>query len=501
MEKNQKVEEIKMFKLFLDKPAQRKLELLRYLETKPLLIENHEKVLEELDISYFLLNKSMEELSHDFVDYGLTDEFQLFFEGNNVRLIESDRGNSTILGEMYVRHSFGFLMLQEIFFETFESVNDYAIKNYISHPLVYQKLKDMRTRLADKELTVTKKFLLSGEEGSVRGLVTFYFTKLYGRAYSVYPTEITKPVEELIRLLEPKFAASFTGFSETKLQHFLSVSLIRIKQGWRMSENKKSQLTFNKKMLETNDFFRSIFSWLEKEAKIDTEKELYSEAQQIFAYLVVEGAINEPELIEGVTLKEILALNDLFLEELGQAFILSENQLKEIRRQLTVLHLKIKYFKEENIDDNNNLDVTYFYEMYPEYFLFCRDYIKKQKKNKQIWLAKEFLFFHYVLVMMDILPIDQQLKPLRICIDFSFGPQFNALIKNNIQKISDLNIIYQTKADDETDLLLTDKEICSFGDLFQIIWLVPPRAVDWANFTNQLLKIRRNKITKMNPNN
>ncbi len=103
--------------------------------------------------------------------------------------------------------------------------------------------------------------------------------------------------------------------------------------------------------------------------------------------------------------------------------------------------------------------------------------------------------------MMDILPIDQQLKPLRICIDFSFGPQFNALIKNNIQKISDLNIIYQTKADDETDLLLTDKEICSFGDLFQIIWLVPPRAVDWANFTNQLLKIRRNKITKMNPNN
>lgn len=236
-----------MFKLFLDKPAQRKLELLRYLETKPLLIENHEKVLEELDISYFLLNKSMEELSHDFVDYGLTDEFQLFFEGNNVRLIESGRGNSTILGEMYVRHSFGFLMLQEIFFETFESVNDYAIKNYISHPLVYQKLKDMRTRLADKELTVTKKFLLSGEEGSVRGLVTFYFTKLYGRAYSVYPTEITKPVEELIRLLEPKFAASFTGFSETKLQHFLSVSLIRIKQGWRMSENKKSQLTFNKK--------------------------------------------------------------------------------------------------------------------------------------------------------------------------------------------------------------------------------------------------------------
>ncbi|MDY4307664.1 helix-turn-helix domain-containing protein [Enterococcus mundtii] len=47
-------------------------------------------------------------------------------------------------------------MLQEIFFETFESVNDYAIKNYISHPLVYQKLKDMRTRLADKKLTVTK---------------------------------------------------------------------------------------------------------------------------------------------------------------------------------------------------------------------------------------------------------------------------------------------------------------------------------------------------------
>ena len=113
-----------MFKLFLDKSDQRKMELFRYLENKPLLSENREKILDELCISEFLLNKTIEELSIDFSAYGLADDFQLFIEGNNVVLIESGRGTSLLLEDYLIRNSLGFSMLTEIFFETFDSVNE-----------------------------------------------------------------------------------------------------------------------------------------------------------------------------------------------------------------------------------------------------------------------------------------------------------------------------------------------------------------------------------------
>jgi hypothetical protein len=50
-----------MFKIFLDKADQRKIELFRYLENRPGLVESKEKNYEDLYTSDFLLYKIIEE--------------------------------------------------------------------------------------------------------------------------------------------------------------------------------------------------------------------------------------------------------------------------------------------------------------------------------------------------------------------------------------------------------------------------------------------------------
>lgn len=490
MDKNQKVEGVKMFKLFLDKSDQRKMELFRYLENKPLLSENREKILDELCISEFLLNKTIEELSIDFSAYGLADDFQLFIEGNNVVLIESGRGTSLLLEDYLIRNSLGFSMLTEIFFETFDSVNEYAIKNYVSHPLVYRKLNDLRKVLAKMEININKKFLLTGSEEAIRGLITFCFTKYYGRTVIFYPSKIQTNTTQFLDEMRAHMVTDFPHFKESKLIHFLSISLFRIQQQATIRPQKKSiKINF-----ELNNSYQIIYHWLERCGAIKNAKTIKCEAQRIFLFLFSEEALVtfQPNLVE--MLPEIRDLNKLFSETLQETFPFSEKYLLQIENKITIFHLKILYFQIENANDIQGMDITYYYEVYPEYFEFCKSYIELNKKKTVIWLTKEYLFFNYLLVLIEFLPLKELLKPLYICIDFSFGKNYNQLIKKNIQKIADLNIVYQNHIDEKTDLILTDKEFVTVSKRKQIIWLVPPRAIDWANFTNQLIQVRKEKL-------
>ena len=62
---------------------------------------------------------------------------------------------------------------------------------------------------------------------------------------------------------------------------------------------------------------------------------------------------------------------------------------------------------------------------YTEYFSASRQFIQEQKTNPAVWDARQFLFYRYLLLMVDALPLKKVLAPITLCVDFSFGEAYN----------------------------------------------------------------------------
>jgi hypothetical protein len=98
-------------------------------------------------------------------------------------------------------------------------------------------------------------------------------------------------------------------------------------------------------------------------------------------------------------------------------------------------------------------------------------------------------------MLVNCLSPEMLQSAINITIDFSFGEEYNLFIKRSIKNIcSHLNLDFQPTLMKNTDVLLTDSnnlDNSKLNSTLVIYWLEPPRAIDWFNFVNILIKKRR----------
>ncbi len=68
--------------VFLNKvDKKKKIALFQLLENAPMLTESKETVMQELELSEFIVNKTVAELNADFIEFGLSEDFQIVSDG------------------------------------------------------------------------------------------------------------------------------------------------------------------------------------------------------------------------------------------------------------------------------------------------------------------------------------------------------------------------------------------------------------------------------------
>ena len=72
----------------LNKVDKRKIALFQLLENAPMLTES-KTVMQELELSEFIVNKTVAELNADFIEFGLSEDFQIVSDGIFLTLNES----------------------------------------------------------------------------------------------------------------------------------------------------------------------------------------------------------------------------------------------------------------------------------------------------------------------------------------------------------------------------------------------------------------------------
>lgn len=476
---------------FLDKDAKRKFEFLRLLEESSELTELNTVIQDRLKLSSFLFTKTIEELTADVANYGLEKFFSLKSDSVQTTLLEVGQATSDLLLELYLRESLSFKIFLALFEENFQSTHSFALDQYTSYTSVYNRMQQLKQIFKEASISVSKKYQLTGNEANVRYVLTRVFSFVLSNDTTLYPNEINQQSEQILTELSSA-GMSFPRNLRTKLTHFLAISLVRQNNGHSLIEfdaNKQKVLT-QLKAAYPEKFIRIELLGLENQL-----------TEELFSYLYTNGILSQTPMYDRFLGKRISRLNERFMTSLSQHFELDSDELHQvIWAELSRMHFELIYFPLNAFYSFERFDVSFFEDSYVEYFIFCRDYLRDEAfvKEEGFIEYRPYIFYRYLMILVGNLDLERVMPKLTICIDFSFGQEYNAFIKKNLSFFVNLNVATQYIYDDQADLVITNlnSEYASL-DVEKVIWLDPPRPTDWANLGNLLLKIRAEKHERL----
>lgn len=446
-------------------------------------------------MSEFLINKSVQELNLDFYEWGLNEEFAIVTDGTFIKLNASGLATSDTLLTYYLDQALKFSMLKECFFEQLSSLYEFATNHYLSHNPVYKEFKQFKLLLKESDIAITKDFQLVGEEKEVREFVFLFFMKVHSLNQFPFPKEIREKQQSFARFNDqPWFDPEQSARMQIRKKQYLGIVITRILHGHFLENSMDNDLVLPKHQL----IIEEILTWLVELAPTVTKDILEREAKDILRFLIVEGWLVDNQTYIDQEQPYIQQLNTNFLAAIEPYFDLSTDTLVLLHKEMTTIHYQLLSFSFISRYECHHMDVTYFLEMYPEYAAFCRNYLDKNRNRPIFWNNKEFLFFRYLILMVSIIPLQEILGPLYVCVDFSFGYAYNQMIQKNIVKILDLNICFQDFLTDDTQLILSDLPFYGALAIDHILWLAPPRPIDWANFTEKVNQIRKEQFRAEN---
>ncbi|MBP2099140.1 helix-turn-helix domain-containing protein [Enterococcus rivorum] len=484
-----------MLENLLDKEDRRKLLFFQLLEESPQFAVRQTVIQDTLELSDFLFEKTYELLKEDLVEYSLEEYFQLDKDNITVSLAESGQASSDILLEIYLRKSLDLDIIKSIFLNQFRSVNDFAIDRYVAYTRVYRHLKLIKDFFREFDIKVSKKFVLDGKEEDIRFFYLSLFVMLYKGDYSLYKNNNVEKVQVFIDRLNKHSAKKLSEFTKMRLTHYLNIILVRSRQDGELKEEPKYE-TLDIFSHETEVWYLCS-DFFSKYIKVSPEA-MNQEILMLYSILLTEGFFKAGVAKRIAKIDEVRELNHFFVEKFGQVFsvdVRDTNHLT-ILSELSLLHYELSFFPKKQAYFSGKRDMLYFEESYPEYFEFCRDLVRFSKETGKlaIWENNVYAFYQYLFLLANSVPLDFILEPINICVDFSFGKVYNEFILKKIPFFSELAFTINDEISDATDLVLTDStSLYDDKDVERIIWLSPPRPVDWSNFAAKVLEIRLHK--------
>lgn len=486
-----------IYEWLLDKESKRKLALFRSIEENDGLSEESEVLMENLELSDFLLKKTVNELNSDFEKLNLKGYFQVRLEGSKVSLKEKGLATSEFLESAYIKESIAFNLLQTIFFQKFISVNDYAMEHYMSYPIVYKELKKLRDKLSQLDIVITKKFQFEGSEWAIRQFFYVLYFKVHKDSFDFYPKNSVSYSEQLIETIQEMYAIKLSAQSLVKFKHYLCITQYRAGQ-FNVESQKKDAVILDYNIFDADEIQQiqdtPFISNISKEELLTQNETIL-----ILLFLLIEGYISDKSNANLQEIPKVKQLSKHFIEALAEQFNLNKKKIMEtnIFEPLNKIHYKsylLDYFKYYT---SKQFNMYYFQQNYGLFFDFCKTFINSCKENrryKKIWENRVSLFYEYLFVLIDYIPLALIAPPVHIYIDFSLGKFYNEYIKKNIFSFDTLNVVVDSYIGKKTSLILTDYLMDKFQkEIDCIVWLSPPRAVDWANFATKVIEIRQEK--------
>ncbi|WP_303754246.1 helix-turn-helix domain-containing protein [Enterococcus sp. S86.2] len=474
---------------FLAKEEWRKYQLLKKVERSPYFALTKKELMEELGISNYVLKSLIDQLILDLEHYQLAPEINLFVEEPFLQLEITGSASSETLLEKYVAESTSFQILAGAALGQFKSLNDLSEKKLISYPIAHSNYKNLNTYLKNFDITIDKKFRLTGKsEKNVRLFLTELFARIFKNDQDIYPVADQNMIQTKLEVLD---LIKMTMHQKMKLMHYLHVTNLRIQQ---------------KKYVEWQDLSFLLPENLEKEmqtAFFYRVPSQYREAEAAAFYCYYGARSKEIGLTFALAESpQINQWSQNLLAQLIQTFPKLIKETESLAGFLTrsrYLHFQLLETSTAFESIQPEINIIYFQQNFPRVLAFCRRYISNLKQTApDLYRKKKQLLLQYLFLILDSFPKKLILETINVYVDFSYGNLYNQFIVKNLDFFKQIgaNVVPTIK---DADILLTDSR--ELGQDYQkdcVVWLAPPRPLDWANLAQKVIQKREAKYNGEN---
>ncbi|EOL44575.1 helix-turn-helix domain-containing protein [Enterococcus caccae] len=463
--------------LLLDDRTTLKLAIIRKLEQRYSFSERKDILCAELNISQYLLERSVLEINEDLKRFKLIEEMELIEQSNEIILFQGAQIASSIVEENYLKFSLEFRLLQTIFFNQFTSIKKYGEKHGMSRTVVYKIVDRIRKELAQYDIKLSKTFQLVGNEMKIRQYFNMLYYRIYKDSDELYNQSDVLSVNELLSAFRP-YCEEVNTFYLFKHYLFIMLQRVQRKSKFFLPSNITS-VNFNKE----NQFYQILDQWSARTLN-GTKREIEAEVKGILSQLSVyrsEFCDLKNEEVE----KYRLQLKQQFLRypqlELMESELSNSVDMTIYQHQFSTPLIDITL---------RMMNLEFFHERYPILFEICHTFIY-QLKEDEFRYSKKSLFLNLLLILSQQYDQKNEANTINIHVNFTNGEKYNQFIKNQIQIFDSFSINFQPVVRPDTDLIVSDYLPQTTFSARSLIWLAPPRASDWRNFGNEIVQINR----------
>lgn len=469
---------------FLAKEEWSKYQLLKKLERSPYFAIPKKELMKDLGISNYVLKSLIDQLILDLEHYQLAEEIHIFIEEPFLQMEITGAASSESLLEKYVAASISFQILAGSALGQFKSLNELSEKKMISYPIAHSNYKKLNGYLSKFGMTIDKKFRLSGNsEKNVRLFLTEIFARIFKNLQDCYTSADKSIIETKLATLEK---ANMTIHQKIKLMHYLYVTNLRIQQERYVEEQQIELLPteFIKKEEATPFFYRlpPAVRTAEAAAYICYYGTFLKEVGMSFH---LEKSAKITQWSQNLSQQLLASFPKLQADKASQA---------EFIARCNFLHFQLLETSAAYESIQPEINIIYFQQNYPGVLAFCRDYLTSiQNVFPELYQKKKNLLLQYLFLILAVFPKHLLLKAVNVYVDFSYGHLYNQFITQNLDFFQQVGAKITTDID-TADILLTDsRELGAICQKDCVVWLAPPRPLDWANLAQKVIQKREAK--------
>lgn len=479
---------------YLDEDDLTKLKILYYLENHHLSTVLFDELIEEIKINNYQVKKLLSEIKSEIKAWKLDTYYRIDLQTQKsyVRYERKTQGNIMLLLNHYVRRSQMQALVRAIFTEEVNKVADLEEVVFLSKSATYKLVKKFTDLSTDYGISIDKNMKFSGEEWMIREFVYNFYLSLYGDFYKIFSSDVLADLNLMVSGLENiegLFTRELCLTDKTKVLYRLFVIYTRNYFG-----NKAKAKDF----MRTRSVFISPIQELLGDFLEGSDDEILEEAYELLYFLssesiTVQCSFDVPEKVTLLTKEFTQAFSTAFEQH---AFEIMQDTTQI---ELNNIHLRLLVSLRANFDSSVLNDFKFMGENYEEIERFCYNFVHKQMcgsqdklllQEKQEALAREYMF-----LLLCYTNVHKTRRPVKICVDFSYGISYNQYILQNIEALGFLNIEAHIGGSREgIDIYLSNlpsQEV----EADQIIWASPPTSYDWEFFGNSVVKIKKENLT------
>lgn len=456
------------------------------------------KVIEDLRISSYLLNKLIEGINNDLQKIS-TPEHPIYLNEPEKNILRGNQLTTQALNKlalMFLERSNNFKIFEYHAFEcNIMAKTTFMKAKFISNTAYYTNERELFSKLKSRHITSDSLNESRKEYDNRLYLFQIYYTAYNGIKSPM--SDLDPAIDHVIDDLRSTFNINFLPTGLNKLSIFLKVWLKRLQN---QDELQKGVIQNIDDQLY--DQLTPIFTYLERKLSLKLGK---YERNFLYSFLVIQKYINtDLTTLKVDATQQAKTLSTAFMKQLNQQAILNPdstaipdalyNQIFEINLQFLTFYIEPSTFVDTE-------QVTFFEESYPLFNTVVVNYLHNLINHFNIEMSDDSvvgLYFSYMFAMIDLIEPTDLIDVVRICVDFSQGELYTNYIIKTLESFSNVYIEVQHALSANTDLYLSDYE-SSFINHRQVIWVNPPSPTDWQLLADKIISIKKQKAASQVP--